>query len=71
MNRDEALAALTPVYAAALRLRESGCVDAQIAAQLDIDEASVGALLYLAQAKLDRVLATPSDDVHHRSDASK
>lgn len=56
VKRDDALALLPPKYAEALCLRDAGHGKAEIASQLEIDVASVGALLYLAQAKLDHLL---------------
>ena len=62
MDRDEALASLTPTYAEALRLRASGCSDVEIATRLEIDAESVGALLYLAAAKLERLVTSARPD---------
>lgn len=62
MNRDEALVLLPPTYAEALRLRDAGHGDAEIATKLDIDAESVGALLYLATAKLERLVACAAAD---------
>ncbi len=62
MNRDEALASLSPTYAEALRLRASGCSDGEIATKLEIDAESVGALLYLATAKLERLVTSTTLD---------
>jgi len=60
MNREVALATLTPAYAEALRLRDEGADQAVIAARLDLPVEAVPNLLELAQAKLDTLLVMPS-----------
>jgi DNA-directed RNA polymerase specialized sigma24 family protein len=63
MNRETALATLTPAYAEALRLRDEGADHATIARQLALPVEAVPNLLELAQAKLDTLLALPAGEV--------
>lgn len=49
---DSAFDRLPEVYAAALRLRNEQCTDAEIAERLGIEREGVATLLLLAQAKL-------------------
>jgi DNA-directed RNA polymerase specialized sigma24 family protein len=53
---DEALAMLPTPYAQALRLRRQGLDPAGIARELAVDDAAIGPLLRLAEAKLARLL---------------
>ena len=63
MNRETALATLSPAYAEALRLRDEGADNAAIARQLQLPVEAVPNLLELAQAKLDALLALPAGEV--------
>ena len=63
MDRETALATLTPAYAEALRLRDQGADNAAIAARLDLPLEAVPNLLELAQAKLDTLLVLPAGEV--------
>ena len=63
MNRESAMAALTPAYAEALRLRDQGADDAAIASHLELPVEAVPNLLELAQAKLDTLLSLPVAEV--------
>jgi len=63
MNRETALATLTPAYAEALRLRDQGVDHAAIARALDLPLEAVPHLLELAQAKLDTLLVLPAGEV--------
>jgi DNA-directed RNA polymerase specialized sigma24 family protein len=63
MNRETALATLTPAYAEALRLRDEGADAAAIASRLELPVEAVPNLLELAQAKLDTLLALPAGEV--------
>lgn len=56
MDADEALDALPPAYAQALRLRADGMSLADIAAALDVPPDAMDAHLLLAEAKLARLL---------------
>lgn len=58
MTYDEALALLPPAYAQAIRLKDRGSDEQQIAAELAVEPAAAGPLLQLASAKLARLLAT-------------
>jgi DNA-directed RNA polymerase specialized sigma24 family protein len=49
---DDAFERLPEVYAAALRLRDEQCTDAEIAERLGVEREGVSTLLLLAQAKL-------------------
>jgi DNA-directed RNA polymerase specialized sigma24 family protein len=60
MNREAALATLTPAYAEALHLRDQGADHAAIAARLELPVEAVPNLLELAQAKLDTLLVLPA-----------
>jgi DNA-directed RNA polymerase specialized sigma24 family protein len=63
VNRETALATLSPAYAEALRLRDEGADNAAIARQLQLPVEAVPNLLELAQAKLDALLALPAGEV--------
>jgi DNA-directed RNA polymerase specialized sigma24 family protein len=63
MNRETALASLTPAYAEALRLRDEGADHGAIAARLELPVEAVPNLLELAQAKLDTLLVLPAGEV--------
>jgi DNA-directed RNA polymerase specialized sigma24 family protein len=52
VDRAEALQALPPRYAIALRLRDEGVEPAAVARVLDIEPEAVGPMLTLAEAKL-------------------
>jgi DNA-directed RNA polymerase specialized sigma24 family protein len=62
MDRETALATLTPAYAEALRLRDQGADDRVIATRLQLPVEAVGNLLALARAKLETLLALPDGD---------
>lgn len=52
MDRADALEALPPNYAIALRLRDEGVENDAVARVLDVEPEAVGPLLTLAEAKL-------------------
>ncbi len=56
MDRASALESLPEVYARALRLREEGCVNDEIARRLSIAPEAVSSTLELAEAKLGRLM---------------
>ena len=62
MDRTQAMAELPEAYATALRLRDAGVDDAGIADRLGIEPDTVGLLLRLAVAKLDRIMAANDHD---------
>ncbi|HYA00559.1 MAG TPA: sigma factor-like helix-turn-helix DNA-binding protein [Candidatus Binatia bacterium] len=62
MDRETALETLTPAYAEALRLREQGADDRDIAARLGLPIDAITNLLQLARAKLETLLALPDGD---------
>lgn len=55
-RRERALAELPTAYAVALRMRDDGRNDAEIASALGVDPVAVGPLLRVAEAKLAAVL---------------
>jgi len=57
---DEALDLLPATYAEAVRLRRRGLDKQSIAVELGVDEAAIGTLLRLAEAKLRRLLTVDS-----------
>ena len=57
MTRAEAIRRLPPTYAAVIELLDRGADEAAIAEHLDVEPATVPALLVVARAKLDRLLA--------------
>ena len=60
MDRSQALRELPTVHAVALRLRDNGFDDHVIAAVLDIESVQVPTLLRIAEAKLAKLVGTPS-----------
>jgi DNA-directed RNA polymerase specialized sigma24 family protein len=56
MDRASALESLPEVYARALRLREEGCANDEIARRLSIAPEAVSSTLELAEAKLGRLM---------------
>jgi hypothetical protein len=52
MSRAEALARLPALYSLALRLRDAGVSDDRLVERLGIEPEAVGALLEIAEAKL-------------------
>jgi DNA-directed RNA polymerase specialized sigma24 family protein len=58
---EEALRLLPPAYVQALHLLSQGWDEQRIASELAVDEAAVGPLLRLAEAKLTRLLNTEQD----------
>ena len=56
MERDEAIGHLPIPYAVALRLREAGVTEAQLAIGLAIEPEAVPTLLRIAELKLSQVL---------------
>jgi DNA-directed RNA polymerase specialized sigma24 family protein len=56
MDRDAALASLPEIYARALRLREDGHDDAEIARDLRVDAPSLRTLLEVAERKLTNAM---------------
>jgi DNA-directed RNA polymerase specialized sigma24 family protein len=60
MERDAAMFKLPHVYATALRLREAGLDDEEIAARLEMTSLAVGRLLHAAETKLAELLHTES-----------
>lgn len=65
MDRDSVLRLLPDTYARALRLREAGSGQAEIARELRIEPEAVAAALELADAKLARLLE--QHEAHHGS----
>jgi DNA-directed RNA polymerase specialized sigma24 family protein len=51
-GEDDAIDQLPEVYAAALRLRDERCTDADIAERLGVEREAVSTMFLLAQAKL-------------------
>jgi DNA-directed RNA polymerase specialized sigma24 family protein len=58
MERDAAMFKLPHVYATALRLREAGLDDDEIAERLEMTSAAVARLLRAAETKLAQLLHT-------------
>jgi DNA-directed RNA polymerase specialized sigma24 family protein len=58
MDRATALNRLPETYANALRLRDAGLREKDIATRLGVPEEAIAALLRLAQAKLTRLMAS-------------
>jgi DNA-directed RNA polymerase specialized sigma24 family protein len=58
MDRGAALDRLPEIYANALRLRDAGLRDEDIAMRLGIPQEAVAALLRVAEAKLARLMAS-------------
>ena len=56
MNREAALRELPHAYAVALRLRDRGVDDAEIADVVGIEVSALSSHLHLAEAKLARVI---------------
>ncbi|MDQ3153095.1 MAG: hypothetical protein M3R63_15725 [Actinomycetota bacterium] len=63
MDPDDARAALPEVYAEALRLRDQGLDQEEIAARLSVPVSAMASLLWLASAKLSTLLADPPEPV--------
>jgi hypothetical protein len=61
VERSEALDLLPGLYGAALRLREAGRAEPDIADALEVDHESIAALLVIGERKLAALLARPSD----------
>lgn len=55
-RRERALAELPTAHAVALRMREAGRTDDEIASALGVDPVAVGPLLRVARAKLEAIL---------------
>ncbi|MGH9211444.1 MAG: hypothetical protein ACRD2C_12295 [Acidimicrobiales bacterium] len=60
MDREKALDQIAGTYASALRLADAGHRNAEIAAELGIDEAAVPSLLRIGTAKLAHLMADDS-----------
>ena len=58
MDRGDALDRLPETYANALRLRDAGLRDEDIATRLGIPQEAIAALLRVAEAKLTRLMAS-------------
>jgi DNA-directed RNA polymerase specialized sigma24 family protein len=58
MDRDAAMFKLPHIYATALRLRDAGLDEAEIAARLEMTRPAVGRLLHAAETKLAELLRT-------------
>ncbi|MEX2538649.1 MAG: sigma factor-like helix-turn-helix DNA-binding protein [Actinomycetota bacterium] len=56
MERDKALGELPTAYAVAIRMREGGTPDAEIAKVLDVPVESVGRLVQIGEQKLRALL---------------
>jgi DNA-directed RNA polymerase specialized sigma24 family protein len=63
MDREAALATLTPAYSEALRMRDAGAGDAAIAARVGVPVDAVANLVELARAKLETLLVLPPPDL--------
>jgi hypothetical protein len=61
MDRAEAVRLLPTKYARALTLRDQGCNNARIAAELGIVPEGIGTLLRVAEAKLQQLLDDPPE----------
>jgi hypothetical protein len=57
MDRKAAIALLPPLHARALRLRDEGRAECEIAIQLGLDDDQVGPVLRVGEAKLAQLLA--------------
>lgn len=68
MERAEALQLLPPQYGAALRLADAGASEQAIAEALEIEPATIGPLLKIAEAKLQRILAGAEPGGGHDTD---
>ncbi len=63
VDADDVRAALPEVYAEALRLRDQGLDQEEIAARLSVPVSAMTSLLWLASAKLSTLLADPPEPV--------